>query len=63
MQNTDASIIARFLDSAPHLKGLPVQQVQGAILRCGRPFITQLTANGHDLADAIAMLRKAFDAS
>jgi hypothetical protein len=60
MQNIDASIIARFLISVATLRADSNQNADTAIRRFGRPYLSQLTANGHELAQATAMLRQAY---
>ena len=60
MHNSDASIINRFLQTVAHLQGQPTPPVDKVIQRFGRPSVSQLTANGHDLAQATAMLRQAY---
>lgn len=60
MQVTDDNIMARFLISVAHLREISPQNADMAIKRFGRPYVSQLTANGHELAQATAMLREAF---
>jgi hypothetical protein len=60
MQPTDDTIIASFLNSVAHLRAAATQNADLAIRRFGRPYVSQLTANGHELAPATALLRKAF---
>ena len=60
MPTSDASIINRFLQTVARLQGQPTPSVDKVVQRFGRPYVSQLTANGHDLAQATAMLRQAY---
>ena len=60
MPISDTSIIARFVQSVSHLRAPPAPPVEKVIQRFGRPYLTQLTANGNDLATAMALLRQAY---
>ncbi len=60
MNSTDTNIIARFLIAVAESRADTASNVDKVIQRFGRPYVSQLTANGHDLAQATAMLRQAY---
>lgn len=58
MKNTDAYILMQFRDTVRHLRGLPVGELTSRMGELGKPTLDALKANGHDLADAIGLMRE-----
>jgi hypothetical protein len=57
MKNSDAFILMQFRDAVACLRDLPSAEATAQMGTIGRPFFDQLRANGHELPDAIGLLR------
>ena len=57
IKNTDASILMEFREAVKDLKGLPTGELTAQMGVLGRPYLDRLQANGHELRDAIGLMR------
>jgi len=57
LKDTDAVILMQFRDAVAHLAEMPLAEATAAMGEIGRPYLDRLKANGHELADAIGLMR------
>lgn len=61
LQDTDACILMQFDAATEPLRHLPNgQELNAGMLDIGKPYLARLLNNGHQLVDALGLLRATF---